>query len=188
MKRKQNKSPKARFTFWSVVVILLLVLAAIGPLFMRHDPFMVNLTQVNMAPCWEYPLGTDYIGRCILCRLIEGAARSIYSALIVVAITFVVGTLIGTLSGFFGGAIDTVLMRIVDCFQAFPSMVFTIAVAGILGIGMKKLHHCYVGHRLDRLCPSGAKSGAVCQGTYFCQRGKDFRQLDISDIVAHDSA
>lgn len=137
MKRKRIDSPKMRFVFWSIVVLLLLVFAAIGPLFMQHDPLEVNLAQVNMPPSGEYPLGTDYIGRCILCRLIEGAARSIYSAIIVVALTFVVGTFIGTLSGFFGGTLDTLLMRLVDSFQAFPSMIFTIAVAGMLGMGIK---------------------------------------------------
>ena len=137
MKRKRLNSPETRFAFWIIVVLLLLVFAAAGPLFMRHDPLEVNLAQVNMPPCGEYLLGTDYIGRCILCRLIRGAARSIYSALIVVALTFVIGTFIGTLSGFFGGPLDTLLMRLVDSFQAFPSMVFTIAVAGMLGIGTK---------------------------------------------------
>ncbi len=128
---------KTRFIIWSTVVLLLLVLAAAGPLITPHDPFEVNLAQVNRPPSGEYPLGTDYIGRCIMSRLIRGAARSIYSALIVVAVTFVTGTLIGTLGGFFGGMLDTVLMRTVDCFQAFPSLAFTIAVAGMLGSGTR---------------------------------------------------
>ncbi|MCB8818226.1 ABC transporter permease [Desulfosporosinus shakirovi] len=135
MKTNRLKSPKTQFIFWTALVLVLLVFAAVGPLFLSHDPLKVNLAQVNLPPSGEYPLGTDYIGRCIMSRLIEGAARSIYSALIVVGVTFVIGTVIGTLSGFWGGRLDGLLMRVVDCFQAFPSLVFTIAIAGMLGPG-----------------------------------------------------
>ena len=80
--------------------------------------------------------GTDYIGRCIACRLVHGASRFIFAAFAVVAVTFVIGTSIGILSGYLGGAFDTIVMRFVDAVQAFPSMVFTISVAAMLGTGM----------------------------------------------------
>ena len=130
------RTPKARFLFWLAVVGLLAVFALAAPLFIRHDPLEVNLLQVTKAPGKEYIMGTDYIGRCIFCRLVKGASRSIFAACAVVAITFVIGTAIGCLCGYIGGAFDTVVMRFVDAVQAFPSMVFTISVAAMLGSGL----------------------------------------------------
>jgi ABC-type dipeptide/oligopeptide/nickel transport system permease subunit len=127
---------KQRFIFWSVAALLLLISAVLGPLFIPHDPFKVNLAQVNRRPSREYIMGTDYIGRCIFCRLVKGAGRSIYAAIIVVVITFIIGTIIGVICGYFGGTIDTVLMRIVDSIQSFPNLIFTVAVAGMLGAGI----------------------------------------------------
>ena len=119
-------SAKDRFYFWSAVVILLLLFAIIGPAFLKHDPFLVDLTQVNQPPSREYIMGTDYIGRCIFSRLVKGAARSIYAAVLVVIITFVIGTSIGVICGYFGGKLDSILMRVVDGVQSFPELVFTI--------------------------------------------------------------
>ena len=138
MKKKGGllKTPKARLLFWLSVVIALLILSLAGPHFAGHDPYKVNLMQVTQAPSQEYPMGTDYIGRCILCRLLTGATRSIFAALAVVAITYVIGTTVGCLCGYLGGAFDTVAMRFVDAVQAFPQLVFTISVAAMLGRGM----------------------------------------------------
>jgi len=130
------KSPKSRFIFWGTITFLLLLLALIGPAFIRHDPYLVNLSQVNRPPSPEYIMGTDYLGRCIFSRLAVGAARSIYAAVLVVIITFITGSAIGILCGYFGGALDTVFMRIADAALAFPNLVFTVAVAGMLGGGM----------------------------------------------------
>lgn len=117
-------------------VLILISLSIIAPLLAIHDPYEVNLMQVTLAPNGEYPMGTDYIGRCIFCRLLTGASRSILAALAVVAITFLVGTAVGCLCGYFGGAFDTVIMRFVDAVQAFPQLIFTIAVAAMLGKGI----------------------------------------------------
>lgn len=139
MRRKKRglfKSAKIRFLFWMTVVLLLLGLSIIAPLFASHDPYEVNLMQVTLAPNREYPMGTDYIGRCILCRLLAGASRSIFAALVVVGITFIIGTGIGCLCGYFGGIFDTIVMRFVDAVQAFPQLIFTISVAAMLGKGM----------------------------------------------------
>ncbi len=113
-----------------------LIFAVIGPALTEHDPFLVDLTQVNQPPSREYIMGTDYIGRCVFSRLVKGAVRSIYAAVLVVAITFAIGTLIGVLCGYFSGKLDALLMRFVDGVQSFPELVFTIAVAGMLGNGM----------------------------------------------------
>ena len=137
--RKRKKTSKAshiRFYFWLSVIILLCLASWIAPHFLKHDPFEVNLLQVTKAPGNGYLMGTDYLGRCIFCRLLKGAFRSIFSALAVVSITFVIGTAIGSACGYAGGMFDTVVMRFVDAVQAFPELVFTISVAAMLGSGI----------------------------------------------------
>lgn len=132
-KFKWLRSPKLRVTIWGSVVALLFLTALFGPLFMPHDPYEVNLKQVTQAPSHEHIMGTDTLGRCIACRLIQGTFRSVFAAVLVVLITFVIGTVIGILCGYIGGVFDTILMRFVDSVQAFPSLIFTICVAAMLG-------------------------------------------------------
>ena len=133
---KKGKKKNARFIIWSCIVGLLLVFCIVAPQFASHDPYEMNLLAVNQAPSAEFIMGTDYIGRCILCRLLYGAARSVYAALFVVFITFMIGVAIGSVSGYIGGTADLCIMRFVDSVQAFPSLVFTISIAAMLGGGM----------------------------------------------------
>lgn len=137
MKRNRFQiSTKARFLFWLCVVLALVIFAIVGPRFCTHDPYKINLRNVTGAPDEEFIFGTDYIGRCIACRLVHGASRSIFSAFAVVAITFVIGAAVGITSGYIGGTFDAIFMRFVDAVQAFPNLVFTISVAAMLGNGM----------------------------------------------------
>ncbi|MPM44564.1 putative D,D-dipeptide transport system permease protein DdpC [bioreactor metagenome] len=138
MKRiRWHSAPKGRFLFWSAVVALLLLCALLGPLLGPHDPYLVDLSQVNRPPTGEYLMGTDYLGRYVFSRLLTGASRSAFAAILVFAMTFIAGTAVGVLSGYFGGDVDSVLMRITDAVLTFPSLVFTVAVAGMLGGGMR---------------------------------------------------
>lgn len=136
-KRKMLSKPQRRFLFWSIVVLLIFAASLIGPHFLVHDPYEANLMNVNKAPNDTYLFGTDYLGRCLACRLVEGASRSIFAAVAIVFITLVFGTMIGILCGYYGGKIDTVVMRFVDAVQAFPSLVFTIAVVAMMGGGLR---------------------------------------------------
>lgn len=126
----------ARVIAWSVVVVMTFALSLAAPHLAPHDPYAVDMMQVNQSPDAEYPFGTDYVGRCILSRLMYGAATSIFAAFPVVVVTTILGTAIGILSGYFGGKADLLIMRFVDTVQAFPSLVFTIAVAAMLGGGL----------------------------------------------------
>ncbi|MGI6307740.1 MAG: ABC transporter permease [Dethiobacteria bacterium] len=92
--------------------------------------------QIKNAPSDEYPFGTDAMGRCVMSRLLYGARTSIFSALALVIVTAAFGSIVGILCGFYSGAADRIVMRIIDGIMAFPQMVLAIAVAGILGGGM----------------------------------------------------
>lgn len=137
--RNNGTRNKARhqFIFWLSVVVVICLVALIGPYFLPHDPLEANLQIINQPPSAEYPLGTDSLGRCIACRIVAGAQTTIFSAFVIVALCFAIGTVVGTLSGYIGGRFDAVVMRVVDAFMAFPSLVFSIAVAGMLGVGLR---------------------------------------------------
>ena len=136
-KAKKKKRPGAvKLRFFLFLTIALVVFSLIAPLFAPHDPNATNPQALNLAPCAEYPLGCDLYGRCVLSRILAGAGTSVFSAVALVALTFVIGTFAGMISGWYGGIADTLIMRIAEIFLAFPQMVLAIAVAGILGGGM----------------------------------------------------
>lgn len=135
-RKRQLRPVDARLLFWGITVLLLFLFALAAPHFAVHDPYEINLLQVTAAPSEEYRMGTDYVGRCISCRLLYGAARSIFAAVVVVILSFVIGTWIGIFCGYAGGRTDTVIMRFVDAVQAFPSLIFSISVAAMLGGGL----------------------------------------------------
>jgi ABC-type dipeptide/oligopeptide/nickel transport system permease subunit len=90
-------------------------------------------------PSWQYPLGSDALGRCLLSRILFGARTAIGLGMTVVVFSSLLGVLIGLLAGYLGGVVDELLMRLVDIFFAFPAIVAAMAVAGILGPGMFNL-------------------------------------------------
>ncbi len=131
--RKRNK---LRLFIFLGLAGLLVLLSIFAPLLAPNDPYATNALHMNEAPGGEFPFGTDRYGRCICSRVLMGARTSIFSAVALVAATFVFGTVLGMLAGWFGGAADTLVMRLADVLLAFPQMVLAIAVAGILGGGI----------------------------------------------------
>lgn len=122
-----------KFIVLAILVVLLLLIAVFAPFIVPFDPYAQNLSNALKPPNGIHLLGTDQYGRDLLSRVIMGAQTTILSSLALVFIITVIGTFIGTVCGYFGGKIDTILMRTSDVFLAFPGMVFAIAVAGILG-------------------------------------------------------
>lgn len=124
-------------------VFLALVLVAIAaPLIAPHDPTMQNRDALLLPPFWtpegstDYLLGTDAIGRDILSRLLYGARFSLFIGLVVVTIALIGGIVIGLIAGFFGGWIDSVIMRVMDVILAFPSLLLALVMVAILGPGL----------------------------------------------------
>ena len=124
-----------------VVFAVLAVLLVLAALFAEHlcpcDPYAQNLREALQAPSGAHLLGTDRYGRDMLSRVIMGGQSSIASTLVCVAVVTVIGTAVGVISGWRGGALDTLLKRTSDVFLAFPGLVFALAVAGVLGGGIQ---------------------------------------------------
>ena len=132
-KQLTREQLRRRVLILLVLAGLLCIFALVAPYLTPNDPNEPNAAYMNAAPCKEFPLGADRYGRCVLSRIMIGARTSIFAAVALVFVTFVVGSLLGILCGYYGGILDTVIMRIADIFLAFPQMVLAIAVAGVLG-------------------------------------------------------
>ncbi|WP_299204609.1 nickel transporter permease [uncultured Tateyamaria sp.] len=120
------------------ILLALVLIAAAAPLLAPHDPFVQNLGN-RLAPLGSegHILGTDSLGRDILSRLIYGARITLYIVTLVAMIAPIVGLLVGTVSGYVGGWVDIVLMRITDIFLAFPRLVLALAFVAALGAGIE---------------------------------------------------
>ncbi|MCR5249201.1 MAG: ABC transporter permease [Lachnospiraceae bacterium] len=136
LNRHASLSSKRRLVIFLVPAAVLLLLSLFAPLLAPNDPNATSAMMMNHAPCADYPFGTDQLGRCICSRVLMGAGTSIFSAALLVILTFLAGATLGILAGWYGGIADAVIMRICDVMLAFPQMVLAIAVAGILGGGM----------------------------------------------------
>ncbi|MGQ0569770.1 MAG: nickel transporter permease [Armatimonadota bacterium] len=113
------------------------VLAAVGASVLTpHDPVTINLAVVLQGSSRTHPLGTDNLGRDVLSRLLYGARPSLGTAATASLLILAIGVTGGTISGYAGGRVDEVLMRVVDVLLAFPSLILALAIAGMLGPGL----------------------------------------------------
>lgn len=127
---------KRKLIILGVIIFIVLVVALLSEHLAPYDPYLQNLQESLQPPNQFHILGTDRYGRDIFSRVLTGGKITIFSSLFLVMFVAGAGTLIGLISGYFGGLIDSLLMRISDIFLAFPSMVFAIAVAGVLSGGL----------------------------------------------------
>ena len=120
-----------------MVVLALLALAVFGPWLAPADPYAASMMK-RLKPIGTegLPLGSDELGRDMLSRLIVGARLSLFMGLTPVLFAFVIGTVIGIIAGYAGGLTNTLIMRTVDVFYAFPSVLLAIALSGALGAGI----------------------------------------------------
>lgn len=123
----------------AVLLVVMAIGAVFAPLIAPHDPAAIDLASSLEGPSASHPLGCDDLGRDILSRLIYGARASLSIGVVVVAISLFLGTLLGSVAGYAGGLVDTILMRVVDVLMAFPGILLAIAIAGILGPSWKNL-------------------------------------------------
>ena len=111
---------------------LLVVLAIVGPWLETHDPLKNNLREVLVGPSFDHFFGTDPNGRDVFSRLVAGARISIFIGFSAVLFGITAGVLIGTLSGFIGGAFDYILQRVIDAIMAIPGLILLLAVISVL--------------------------------------------------------
>jgi peptide/nickel transport system permease protein len=135
---------KVMFGRWVVVfgtamIVLLVFTAILAPVLATYDPYEQNLRATLQQPNLEHLLGTDELGRDLLSRIIYGSQISLLVGIVTVTIAAVVGMLLGLIAGYYGRWADNVIMRIIDALMALPPMVLMLAIAAVLGGGLKNI-------------------------------------------------
>lgn len=139
--RSLLKSPTGLLGF--ILLLAVIAVAVASPWIIRFDPNEVHILDKMLPPSFcdggkaQYLLGTDYLGRDIFSRIIDGAHISLIVGLVSVAFAGVIGLVIGLFSGYFGGWIDALIMRIVDSIRTIPTILLNVVIAMIMGPGIK---------------------------------------------------
>ena len=135
-KVKKNRIWMKLIVFAGLAAALLLI-TIFAKYICPYDPYAQDLTQAMQPPSAAHLMGTDTYGRDMLSRVLIGAQTSISSTFALVAIITVFGTVVGIFCGYYGGSVDSVMMRISDVCLAFPGLVFAMTVAAILDGGVR---------------------------------------------------
>jgi peptide/nickel transport system permease protein len=128
-------------TSWIGLIVFLVVvaLAVLAPWISPHDPIDQDIFAKLQPPSAEYPLGTDYFGRCILSRLLHGARYSLVIGVVSTLAAMLVGSTIGILAGWHGGRLDVVVMQAMDVLLAFPALILGLIIVAVLGPTMTNI-------------------------------------------------
>lgn len=125
-----------------MIIIGIVVFTAIfAPVLAKQPPnengiFKTNLQALKQPPSWEYPMGTDDLGRDMLSLIIYGSRISVTIGFISVGFAILIGVLLGAVSGYFGGLVDNILMRLMDIMLAFPSILLALVIVAVIGPGL----------------------------------------------------
>ena len=139
--RSLLKSPTGLLGF--ILLLAVILIAALSPFLIRFDPNEVHILDKLLPPSWAnggkpaYLLGTDYLGRDIYSRILDGAHISIIVGLVSVAFAGSIGMVVGLVSGYFGGWVDALIMRIVDAIRTIPTILLNVVIAMIMGPGIR---------------------------------------------------
>lgn len=132
---------KRNIPAWCACAVLMIVflMAVVPQLFTSYDPLEQDMTALLQAPSAAHLFGTDNFGRDVFSRVVYGARLDLEIGFFAMLVPAVFGTAVGITAGYFGGKVDAVIMRILDVFVAFPTMVLAIAIVAILGSGVRNL-------------------------------------------------
>lgn len=125
--------------FCAVILIAIILMAIFAPLLAPYDPTYQDYSSVLSEPSMAHPFGTDEYGRDILSRIIYGSRVSISIGIVAQVVASLVGVTLGAIAGYYGGKIDSVISRIMEIFQAFPDLIFAMAIMTFMGKGMLNL-------------------------------------------------
>jgi peptide/nickel transport system permease protein len=141
-RRARSNRRWASWTLWTGVTILgTVALAAVfAPLIAPDAPNAQNLAGAFQPPSWSHLMGTDNLGRDIFSRVVYAARVDLQIGVIMTYVPLVTGVVLGALAGYFGGWIDTLIMRLVDVVIAFPFLVLVIAILAVVGPGLKGMY------------------------------------------------
>jgi peptide/nickel transport system permease protein len=122
------------------MLALLVTATAVGPLLVPYDPLELDFGSTLQSPSLHHPFGTDDLGRDVLTRVIAAGRVDMQIVSICVILPFLIGSCVGLVSGYFGGVIDQLIMRLIDILWAFPFYVLVISIVGALGPSTRNIY------------------------------------------------
>ena len=124
------------FVVGATVFILIVLAAIFAPWIAPYDPVEINFADKLSPPSWQHLMGANDLGQDIFSQILFGARTSLMVGVVVISLAIAIGVPIGLVAGYFGGRLDTALMRISDVFLAFPPLLLPIAITAALGMGL----------------------------------------------------
>ena len=123
------------------IILTLTILALLGNVIYDYETDIIgqNYDQRFVRPCWEHPFGTDNLGRDLFARVIYGARASLPVGFLAVLISLFLGLIFGAVSGFYGGAVDNIIMRFMDIFNTIPTILMAIVMVAVMGTSTTSL-------------------------------------------------
>lgn len=119
----------------SIITVVFLLFALVGQFWTPYSPTAMDAASVNLAPTLLHPMGTDNFGRDIFSRIMNGCGSTFFVAVCTVGIGAAAGTLLGAITGYYGGWMDNVVMRMCDMILSFPSVLLALILISLLGTG-----------------------------------------------------
>jgi peptide/nickel transport system permease protein len=171
-----------------IIVFVLIVVGLLAPLIAPYDPNAQNLSRALRPPDWlfgSHMLGTDAVGRDILSRLFYGARVSLVIAVLVVLISGVVGIVLGAISGYFAGATDFLIQKLVEVVWAFPPLLLAIAIMAFFGQGLENLILALVSQRWIAYCRVARGQALSLRTREFVDAARSLGARDTRIILQH---
>jgi peptide/nickel transport system permease protein len=135
-----RRALKRRDMAISLALLAALIVTSIAaPYIAPYDPGAIDMKNKNLGPGTDHLLGTDYLGRDLLSRILVGARTSLSISAGVVLASLAAGIALGGISGYYGGVVDDIIARVIDIFMSFPGMIFALAMLGVMGPGVLNL-------------------------------------------------
>jgi peptide/nickel transport system permease protein len=163
----------------AIIIVLMIVVGTFAPYLAPYEPSKMYSRNRREAPSKQFWLGTDRLGRDMLSRMIWGTRVSLVIGVLAVSVSLVIGLTIGMISGYYGGMIDEILMRMMDIIFAFPSLLLAIALIAVTGPSMRNIIFVVGLIRIPRFA-------RILRGTVLSIKEKEFveaaRALSKSDV------
>lgn len=172
-------------TVGAVMVFSLFLVAILAPVLATHDPVKQNYREMLQGPSAAHYFGTDKFGRDIWSRTVWGCQRLVTIAVLAVSIGLLGGIPLGTISGYYGGKVDTVLMRVVDAWLAFPGILFYLLAATLIRAYELSLFWNTVGLIIALGVARMPDTARLVRGTVLAEREKDYVEASLATGEAH---
>jgi peptide/nickel transport system permease protein len=172
-------------TIGAVMVVSLFAVAILAPVLATHDPVRQNYREMLQGPSVAHYFGTDKFGRDIWSRVVWASQRMVTIAVLAVIVGLIVGIPLGTISGYYGGKLDAVLMRVVDAWLAFPGILFYLLAATLIRAYELSLFWNTVGLIIALGLGNVPNVGRLVRGAVLAEREKDYVEASLATGESH---